>query len=267
MSGFSISRAVRARGFTQLSTIFGLTFLLAACVAGKTSSPAAVPGAAEAQPAAGSPSTTGMTGTIGASDTAVAGESPAPGASVPTTAQGLRLVLRSTAEINAAKQSSAAIIAQPLAADLWQTLTIESGSAESAGGSRFATAADLDQLKLSQADAFTLGLQNATANLPNLAAVTHDLTPHQIGVIQSKNEETSRLLLAKDWASLAHELDGHLLVAVPASDTVLYCEENGTQSVRTFAVTARDTAAKAGHAVSPALLRWTPTGWQSVLVP
>lgn len=180
----------------------------------------------------------------------------------PAKAADLRLVLRSTAEIDGAKQSTASIVAQPLTGDLWQALVVDSAT-----NYRFATAADLDQLKLSQSDAFLLGLRNATAALPALATVTHDLTPHQIGVIQGQGEETSRLLSATDWAPLARELGGHLLVAVPAHDTVLYCEENGTQSVRTFAAITRDTAAKAEHAVSRTLLRWTPAGWQGVTVP
>ncbi|HVJ32768.1 MAG TPA: hypothetical protein VND94_06595 [Terriglobia bacterium] len=268
MSGFSVSRVIRARGFKHLSTMIGLALALAACAIGKgpsssATSSMATPGVMEPQLKAGSSALAEATGTISTSATPVGGESPPP---TPVTTQSLRLVLRSAAEVNAAKQGSG-IVAQPLAADLWQALTIDSGTADSTGSSRFATAADLDRLKLSQADAFTLGLQNATADLPSLTTVTHDLTPHQIGVIQSKGEETSRLLLAKDWAPLARALDGRLLVAVPASDTLLYCVENGTQSVRTFAAAARDTAAKAGHAVSPALLRWTPSGWQSVLVP
>jgi hypothetical protein len=172
------------------------------------------------------------------------------------------LVLRSAAEVSAAKQSSESPVAQPLAGDLWQVLILESSQA-----SRFASAGDLDQLKLSAGDAIAVGLQNSLAALPALATVTHDLTPHQIGIIQSQADETSRILPAESWAPLARELDGRLLVAVPARDTVLYSEENGTQSVRTFAAVARDAAAKAEHGVSPTLLRWTPTGWQNVLVP
>jgi hypothetical protein len=195
---------------------------------------------------------------ISASNTAPAAQAGAE----PATTQGLRLVLRSEAEINAAKQSSESPIAQPLAGDLWQVLALDSAQQP-----RFVSATDLDQLKLSTGDAVALGLQNALAALPPLPTVTHDLTPHQIGVIQSNADETSRILPAKDWAPLARELDGRLLVAVPDNNTVLYSEENGTQSVRTFAAKARDTAAKAGHAVSPAVLRWTPTGWQPVIVP
>ena len=180
----------------------------------------------------------------------------------PATSQNLRLVLRSAAEVNAAKQASESPIAQPLAGDLWQVLAIDSPQQL-----RFVSATDLDQLKLSTGDAVALGLQNALAALPPLPTVTHDLTPHQIGVIQSNADETSRILTAKDWAPLARELDGRLLVAVPDCNTVLYSEENGTQSVRTFAAKARDAAAQAGHAVSPAVLRWTPTGWQPVIVP
>jgi hypothetical protein len=175
--------------------------------------------------------------------------------------------LRSGTEVTAAKQSAESIVAQPLVGDLWQVLAVESDSADSAGVFRLATTSDLDQLRLAPGDAFALGQQNAIAALPPLTTVTHDLTPHQIGVIQSKGDETSRVMATKDWAALAQQLDGHLLIAVPASDTVIYCEENGSQSVRTFAATARDMAAQAGHAVSPALLRWTPAGWQSVVVP
>ncbi|HEX9449468.1 MAG TPA: hypothetical protein VF920_15890 [Dongiaceae bacterium] len=48
-------------------------------------------------------------------------------------------------------------------------------------------------------------------------------------------------------------MSGRLLVAVPANDTVLYAEENGTQSIRALASLARDSAAKAEHMVSAAL--------------
>lgn len=184
----------------------------------------------------------------------------------PAKPENLRLVLRSSAEIAAAKQSSSTILAQPLVGDLWQALAVQTDSGDSPAF-RFATSSDLDQLRLSPDGAFALGQQNAMTALAPLANVTHDLTPHQIGIIQSKGDETSRVLAAKDWAALAGQLDGRLLIAVPASDTVLYCEENGSQSVRTFAAAARDTAAKASHAVSPALLRWTPAGWQIVVVP
>jgi len=192
---------------------------------------------------------------------------PAPAAPQPAKPENLRLVLRSGAEVTSAKQSAESIVAQPLVGDLWQVLAVESDSADSAGMFRLATAKDLDHLRLAPGDALALGQQNAIASLPPLTTVTHDLTPHQIGVIQSKGDETSRVMATKDWAALAQQLDGHLLIAVPASDTVIYCEENGSQSVRTFAAMARDMAAQAGHAVSPALLRWTPAGWQSVVVP
>src|SRR5260221_4651640 len=65
--------------------------------------------------------------------------------------------------------------------------------------------------------------------------------------------DSSRILLATDWANLAQRLSGRLLVAVPANDTVLYAEENGTQSIRALASLARDSAAKAEHMVSAAL--------------
>ena len=110
-------------------------------------------------------------------------------------------------------------------------------------------------------------LQNLQMTLQPLASVTHDLATHQIGVIQGDSYDSSRVLLAKDWSSLAQRFDGHLLVAVPASNTVLYAEENGTQSVRVLASSARDSAAKAGQALSLSLLRWTPAGWQQISVP
>jgi uncharacterized protein YtpQ (UPF0354 family) len=183
----------------------------------------------------------------------------------PPAAKDIRVVVRSAAEIAAAKQGmtgSLPLVAKPLTDDLFQVLVFDHPESQ-----RFATTADIDQLKLSEGDALSLGLQNIAATLPPLASVTHDLAPHQIGVIQGDAYDSSRILLAKDWASLAQKLDGHLLVAVPASDTVLYAEENGTQSVRALASLARDSAAKSQRAVSADLLRWTPAGWQKVGIP
>jgi hypothetical protein len=246
MSNPMKSAAARGRSFV-VGTAFCCAFFLSACTAPKTAQP--VPANTE----------------ISQTSAMQAASIPIP-APQPAKPESLRLVLRSAAEITAAKQSSATILAQPLVGDLWQALAIETDSNDSVAY-RFATSSDLDQLRLTPDGAFALGQQNAAAALAPLVSVTHDLTSHQIGVIQSKGDETSRVLDAKHWAPLAQQLDGHLLIAVPASDTVLYCEENGSQSVRTFAATARDAAAKAQHAVSPVLLRWTPTGWQSVAVP
>jgi uncharacterized protein YtpQ (UPF0354 family) len=183
----------------------------------------------------------------------------------PLSTKDMRVVVRSAAEIAEARQTmggSLSLVAKPLADDLFQVLVFDRPQSQ-----RFATGADIDQLKLSESDALSLGLRNIAVTLPPLASVTHDLAPHQIGVIQGDAYDSSRILLANDWAPLAKKLDGHLLVAVPASDTVLYAEENGTQSVRALASLARDSAARAQRAVSPAVLRWTPAGWQRVGVP
>jgi len=244
----SLAQSAAQRGRVIISMALSGTLLLSACAAPKPT-PSEASSATMTMPSA-------------------APETPAPvAASQPPKPENLRLVLRSGMEITAAKQGSESLVVQPLVGDLWQALAIKPDSSDTVGASRLATARDLEQLRLTPGDAFALGQQNAKAGLPPLASVTHDLTPHQIGIIQSKDDQTSRVLATKDWAALAQQLDGHLLIAVPASDTVIYCEENGTQSVRTFAATARDMAAQSGHAVSPALLRWTPAGWQSVLVP
>jgi hypothetical protein len=188
----------------------------------------------------------------------------------PPTADKLRLVVRSKTDIDAMAQAVPGLsdgderrpITQPLAGDLWQVLVFDYPTSL-----RYATQQDLDSLKLSQADAITKASANLAGSLAPLASVTHDLGPHQIGIIQGNAYDPSRLLIPKDWAKVAQALDGHLLVAVPSSDTVLYGEENGVQSVRALAVLAQEQAAKAEHAVSPGLLRWTPGGWQPVAVP
>lgn len=198
----------------------------------------------------------------GASDVSAEGKAMSPIVVGQPVATDLRLVLRSSVEVNTVKRSGASVVARPLAGDLWQVLVHAS-----AQGLRFATTSDLDHLKLSTNDALAVGLQNATASLLPLASVVHDLSAHQIGILQEEVEETSRVIQAKDWTTLAQRLDGHLLVAVPASDTILYSEENGSQSVRILAKMAREVAARAAHMVSPVLLRWTPSGWQSIAVP
>jgi hypothetical protein len=102
------------------------------------------------------------------------------------------------------------------------------------------------------------------AGLRPLAEVTPIVPPGQVGTITGDYAEASRLLAHDDWAALSATLGGHLLVAVPAADTLLYTKGGVPGALQTLASMARATMGTSRHPVSDEVLRWTPSGWDVV---
>jgi uncharacterized protein YtpQ (UPF0354 family) len=83
-----------------------------------------------------------------------------------------------------------------------------------------------------------------------------------IGLITGDTYESSRLLFAESWAELAKRMHGKLLVAVPATDVVLYESASRKHAVEELTKAATEVASRANRPVSVAVFRWTPGGWE-----
>jgi uncharacterized protein YtpQ (UPF0354 family) len=73
--------------------------------------------------------------------------------------------------------------------------------------------------------------------------------------------QSSRILFHEDWSSVATQYGGHLIVAVPASDVVIFGRESDPVAVKAVANLARKMFDDAQHPVSTKVFRWTATGW------
>ena len=75
--------------------------------------------------------------------------------------------------------------------------------------------------------------------------------------------ESSRLLLAKDWAALA-EKTGKIVVAVPSNDTLFVACNPTPEVLQKLSVVVQNSYPQAARPVSPSLLTWSKDGWQEL---
>jgi hypothetical protein len=126
------------------------------------------------------------------------------------------------------------------------------------------TEADLPALRLSKSAVLALASANVAAGLRPIAEVAPPLPPGQIGTIRGDFAEGARVLVHDEWAPLSAAMGGHLLVAIPAEDEVLYTKGGLPGALVTIADMARAEMAKSSRPVSNMVLRWTATGWEIV---
>jgi hypothetical protein len=63
---------------------------------------------------------------------------------------------------------------------------------------------------------------------------------------------------------LAKAHGGKLIVAVPATNAVLYIGDDAPVAIDTFRLLVKSVWARTANPLSTELLRWTPTGWEVV---
>jgi hypothetical protein len=88
--------------------------------------------------------------------------------------------------------------------------------------------------------------------------------PGKIGYFTGDAYHSSRLALHDSWAPLAQAQGGKLIVAAPATDTVLYIGDDSPQVIATFRAAVEQVSLRLPHPLSTELLRWTPEGWDAV---
>ncbi len=128
------------------------------------------------------------------------------------------------------------------------------------------TIKDLTALGMEQATVIETCQRNMRAALPKLP---ENPPPDfargpALGYLQGNPYESGYLLLHDDWAPLARALGGHLLVAAPGADLILYGNDTGPTSVDALATLARQTYGQAERPISTTVFRWTPSGWDVV---
>jgi hypothetical protein len=174
----------------------------------------------------------------------------------PTVSQGtIVAVVRASASVDLATRP----VVAPVAAGM--DLVLLAGRAP---GARPLNETDLAALGLTRDAAIALGKANALAGLRPINSVTQIPPPGQVGTIAGDYAEASRLLAHDDWAPLSQQMGGHLLVAVPAADTVLYTRGGVPGALTTLVNMARAARQQSRQPVSDAVLRWTASGWDVV---
>ena len=123
---------------------------------------------------------------------------------------------------------------------------------------------DNQQLGLSADEVFKLGLANLRTRLKPLMKVAKVAQPGQIGYLDGDVYHSSRLALHESWSPLAKAQAGKLIVAAPATDTVVYVGDDTPAAIGALRTLARQVLSKAPNPLSAELLRWTPERWEVV---
>jgi len=129
---------------------------------------------------------------------------------------------------------------------------------------RMFTASDGAKLGLNTDQTHELGLANLRKTLRPLGEVAKPVGRGQIGTLAGDMFHTSRLALVDTWAELAQAQDGVLIVAAPATNTVLYIGDDAPAAIDALRALAMNVASRAPNPLSDMLLRWTPGGWQII---
>jgi len=182
----------------------------------------------------------------------------------PIERSSIRAVLRSSAYVEQIRQAAATSpdaepIVRHFVGDLWVV-----GVADGPDGIKLIRSGDAVTLGLSPDEVMTLAKNNLAIALKPLDAVTHPLPARGFDTVAGEYYEVSRLLLHDEWASLAEQMQGALVVAVPAIDYLLYGDSGCKNAIPAMAAYADYVVAKAQRPISSTLLKWTETGWEMV---
>ena len=176
----------------------------------------------------------------------------------------LRVVVRSAEYVESARHRLAGrpdsdFVARQFVGGLWALLV-----ADSAHAIKSVSAQNLAPLGLSADAAMSLGEQNVAAELGPLNTAIHELPPNGVGYINGNFYNSSRLLLHDDWKELSKSMNGHLVVAVPANDIVVYAAAGDPIALDAIGIMVKAVGMKSVRPLSGTLFKWVPGGWEIV---
>lgn len=150
-------------------------------------------------------------------------------------------------------------IVQQLIGDLWLVCVVDQPrNTVSLSHERAA------EIGLTKEQAIALGKSNVKGALPALGSVTRELPANGIGLLDSDFYESSRWLLHDEWEPLSKQYNGHLVVAVPAPNMVIYGDGSSAEKRTAIATLVKHAAEKAQRRLSTKMFRWTESGWEVV---
>jgi uncharacterized protein YtpQ (UPF0354 family) len=176
----------------------------------------------------------------------------------------LRVVARNAAYVRSLQQTMAGspgsdAVVRPVAGDVWMMCVLDQPR-----GIKFVNESDLAKLGLTEDQAFARALKNVAGALKPLAGDAQPIGETGFVDVSGDFYEASRLLLHDSWADLSRDYDGHLIIAVPSTDVLIYGKDSGAMDRKVLGLLAVKVAQTAPRPISITLLHWTPAGWDTV---
>lgn len=180
----------------------------------------------------------------------------------PLQRSALRIIVRPYAYVEHLRATSTPNpIAAPLYGNYWMIAVADHPTAI-----QMLDARDLAPLKLSAGEALAIGKKNMTGAVRAFLEQGLEGRSNIGGLLSGDSYESSAFAFPELWAPLAHAFGDNLLVSVPSSDVVLFSEGGQPHAETSMIESAKYIMARAERPFSPALFRWSRTGWQAVMV-
>ncbi len=179
------------------------------------------------------------------------------------TRDALRIVVRPSAlvaEVRAASRRNKPLATQ-LAGNYWVIAVFDAPTTIAV-----ADEADLPPLKLTPNEALAVANSNTRSALRQ--SVLDELAKGPCrGMLGGDLYVASAFAFPDLWAAAAHRCHDNLLVAVPASDVVLYIDGTMHGALKSITHAADDVMAHDEKPFSDDVFRWAPTGWITEVPP
>jgi uncharacterized protein YtpQ (UPF0354 family) len=185
--------------------------------------------------------------------------------SAPVKVENIRAIVRTADYADQARKMADRVpdhapIVRQEAGELWLICVVDSPH-----GVRTLQRADLTKLSLTQDQAIALALKNTGAALPPLEADTHEVKKSGLKFAAGDFYESSRMLLHDSWAEISKAMGGHLVIAVPSNDVLIYGNGSGNGDRMALSAFAKTVIEKAPKPMTATLFQWTKAGWEVVV--
>ena len=175
----------------------------------------------------------------------------------------LRVIVRRSDYVAQMRKAGAAAggpVAAPIAGDFWMVLASDQPTTI-----RIVSVHDLTALGLSAKAAFEVGKANMTADVQDQIKAALKGKHRAIKVMAGSPYESSLFAYPELWAP--SKPGAGFLVAVPASDVLIYCGDTSPDAAGELSAAARDVMAHDDHPLSDAVFEWTSEGWKPLAPP
>jgi hypothetical protein len=175
----------------------------------------------------------------------------------------LRIIVRKSDYVDQMRKVGAAgggPVATPIAGDFWMVLASDQPTTI-----RVVSVHDLAALGLDAKAALALAKANMADDMQSQIKAARKGKRRGIKVMAGSPYESSLFAFPELWAP--SKPGASFLVAMPASDVLVYCGDASPDAVGEVAATAREVMAHDDRPLSDAVFQWTPEGWKPLSPP
>jgi uncharacterized protein YtpQ (UPF0354 family) len=122
---------------------------------------------------------------------------------------------------------------------------------------------DLAQLGLAREQLRKLSLDNLKKQMPQIAVEPAGADGELRRVVTGNHFDACTLLATKFWNTVATQVAGEVVMAVPSRDVVLFCSSQSAPALQAMAQTVAEVLRnETGHALSEEFFAWRSGEWQ-----